>query len=517
VDDGIPYVHSTKRLYRILPDGQGGFIAQETNCLRGLWSPWFCCKHPDGGWFFGHKDGLYFTRGGGAAEPLTIPDLQPLFPQEGTNPEAIRNLNPIDFTQTDRLRLSFVDQVLYFDYLDTQGESHSLVFEPRYGRWTPDVYAVGVIVRNGEDGPTVHDQILASEDGNLRQVDSNSLIDVNTAGDFVDVPWAVWTPWDSADDPRAFKQYGDAILDMNPGGTLAGVTVTPVITNGNVALVPQIVGAGGTLRDTFMIDVSQGIGQWSRNFGLWIEGVLQACDTQRPLLYLWEPSFLWKNVSIINRATDWEDLGYKGLKFIQGVVLRANTFGLQKLLEVQFDGPLAAPQVALTLPIFHDGEVTVAYPKEDIGWNPFQAQLVRLIGVDDVPWVLYDWRFIWEPAPEAATQWETQYTTFDYPGFVTVRDGVMAYASNAQVEVTIWHDANTQTYTLPDTGGEFTRVYMPCVAMKGKYVKFQWSSTLPFQLVKPDCSVRVQAWGLPGGYAVHSPFGGPSRDDGAGI
>jgi len=517
VDDGIPYVHSTKRLYRVLPDGQGGFIAQETNCQRGMWSPWFCCKHPDGGWFFGHKDGIYYTRGGGVAETLTLPDLQPLFPQEGTTPEAIRNLSPVDFAQTDRLRLSFVDQVLYFDYLDTEGESHTLVYEPKYNRWTPDAYAVGVVVRNSEDGPEVHDQIIASVDGNLRQVDATSLIDVATDGALTDIPWALWTPWDHGEDPRSHKQYGDAILDMNPGGSLFGVNVTPVVVNGNIALATVNLGSGDTLRNTYLIDLSGGIGYYSRNFGLLIEGVVQACDTQRPLLYLWEPAFIIKGTSVVRRATDWEDLGYKGAKFIQGVVLRANTFGLQKLLQVEYDGSLSSPQVALTLPIFHDGEQSIAYPEQDIGWQPFIAELVRLHGVDDVEWVLQDWRFVWEPAPEAATQWETQETTFDLPGFMSARDGVMAYMADAPVDLTVWHDLDTQTYSLPDTGGQYQRIYVPFVAAKGKFVKFQWSSVLPFRLVKPDCSVRIQGWGRGGGYQVMSPFGGPSRIDGAGI
>src|SRR5262249_24460159 len=155
----------------------------------------------------------------------------------------------------------------------------------------------------------------------------------------------------------------------------------PVFNNGNFALTPQVIGAGGTVRDTYLIDLSQGIGQWSRNAGLLIEGCVQVCDTQRPLLYLWEYSCLNKNVSVARRATDWEDLGYKGAKFIQGVVLRANTFPHQKLLQVEFDGSLAAPQIGLTLPIFHDGEQMIPYPQEDTGWQPFIAELVRLHGI----------------------------------------------------------------------------------------------------------------------------------------
>lgn len=171
-DDGIPYVFSTEKLYRITPTfgSVNAFRVDETACQRGLWSKWFWCKHPDGGVFFGCKDGIYYTRGGGVAESLVDPDFRPLFPQEGTTSEAIRNLNPIDFTQTNRLKLSFVDQVLYFDYQDTDGDPRTLVIEPRMGnRWTADTYAVGVTARLGEPGPEIETHLMGGVDGNLRQ------------------------------------------------------------------------------------------------------------------------------------------------------------------------------------------------------------------------------------------------------------------------------------------------------------------------------------------------------------
>ncbi len=522
-DNGVPYVWSTSDLLRIVPvpGDRTPFRVISTNCGRGLWSRWAMCLDPDGGCYFLAKDGIYFTGGGGAAISLTGPDLQPLFPQEGTTPEAIRNLNPIDMTQTTKLVLAFVDQVLYFDYVDTEGEEHTLVYEPRYKRWTPDTYAVGATARLGEPGPQVETHLLGGSDGRLRQVDSNSLVDVDASGDLADIDWAYWTVWAHGEDPRAFKQWGDAILDFNPGGSQDGILVTPVVDNGNVALTQQTIGLGGTVRDTFLVEVGAGgevgYGVLSRNFGLWIEGAVQACDTQRPIFYLWEPAYLWKGTSVGFRATDWEDLGYKGAKFIQGVVIRANTFGVAKAVEVQFDGPNGAPQLGVTLSLLHDGEQSIAYPQADTGWQPFHGQLVRLQGIDDNEWTLLDWRFVWEPAPELATQWETQDTTFDLPGFLDVRDGVMAYAATQDVELAVWHDDIVRTYVLPATLGEYARAYVLFSAEKGKSVRFQWSSDAPFRLYKRDCSVRVQGWGIPGGYQVVNPFGGPSRVSGAEI
>lgn len=518
--DGFPYAFSSERLYRIVPTFGDitTFRTQETQCTRGLWCPWAFCVTPFGIVFLS-RDGIYITQGGSEAQSLTNPDLQMLFPQDGAVPEAIRNLNPIDFSQPDRLRLSPVDQGFYFDYVDTAGEGRTLFYRFSEQSWIPDVYPVawgGVRVRLEEPGEGTYNVLLGMGDGFLNQMDANQLTDVDES-----MPWAYWTSWEYSDDPRAMKQWGDAILDFNPAGSVNGVLVTPVIINGNTALTPHLVGVDGTVRDTFIIEVEDGVGMLSRNFGLWIEGALDLCDTNRPIFYLWEPSWLFKQITVARRATDWEDFGYKGAKFIQGVVLRANTYGLDKCLAVEYDGPNISPQEALVLTINHDGEQSIAYPKvtnalPDAPWDPFIAELVRLHGVDDEEWSLLDWRFIWEPAPELATQWQTQETTFDAPGFGHVKEGVMAYAAPAPVALTIWHDLNPLSYTLPATTG-YQRIYAIFGATKGKAVRFRWTSTEPFRLFKRDCSVRWQPWGQPGGYQIVNPFGGPHRDDGAGI
>lgn len=509
-EDGVPYVFSTDKLYRIVPTfGQiSDFRAVETACTKGLWSRWFMCITPDGT-YFGNKSGIYFTSGGAEAISITDDDLKPLFPQDGFTPEAIRSFNPIDFTQTTRLKLSYVDSMVYFDYVDTAGEDHTWVYEPSVKRWTPDTYPKsGVRSRIGEPGRGVHTNLIGCADGNLYIFDETKLTDDGT-----DIPWAVWTPWENGDDPRADKQWGDAVLDLHPGDSFAGITVTPVIDNGNTALASSVVGIGGLVRTTALIEVFGGDGILSRNLGLLIQGATNLCDGNRPLLYLWEPSFLNKQVRVARRATDWEDLGYKGAKFIQGIVLRANTYNVAKQLEVQYDGGT----VALTFDATHDGERSIAYPLAAAGWTPFVAELVRLQGGDDDAWTLLDYRWVWEPAPEAATQWETQDTTFDLPGFLAVADAVIAYQASALVTLRVFHDANFVDYTLPSTGGIYQRYFQRFQAKKGKSAKFRLTSTAPVRLFKRDCSVRVQGWGQPGGMQVVNPFGGPHRADGAAI
>ena len=518
-DDGQCYVFSTNRLFRIVPtfgDPTTPFRVVETACTKGLWSRWAFCVSPFGTFFLA-ADGIYLTAGGSEALPIIDPDLRVLFPQDGGGePETIRGIVPPDMAVPHGLRLAFVDNYLYFDFQDLDGTFRTLVYEPLYKRWSHDVYPSaysGARVRLQEPGQADRQHLIGTGAGVVYDVRSDQITD-----DVHTLPWAVWTPWEHGDDPRANKQWGDAVLDAHPGGALGGITCTPVTANGNLLHDPTTVGIEGTYRDTFQIEINDGIGPWARNFGLQISGTCETCDDQRPLLYLWEPSFLHKGIIVGRRATDWDDLGYKGAKYVQGIMIRANTFGADKCVAVEYDSPNGDPTTALILTLNHDGEQTKAYPIDAEGWAPFVGELVRLRGVDDEEWTLLDWRWVWEPAPEAATQWETQETTFDAPGYLTVHDGVIAYAAPAQVTLTIWHDAVSTSYTLPaTTNGAYARQYLRCVAAKGKAVKFRWTSTQPFRLFKRDCALRVQPWGQLGGYLVQSPFGGPHRVDGAGI
>ena len=83
------------------------------------------------------------------------------------------------------------------------------------------------------------------------------------------------------------------------------------------------------------------------------------------------------------------------------------------------------------------------------------------------------------------------------------------------MNVHVWHDDETADYTLPATGTEYQREYLRMEAHKGLAVKFRLTSNAPFRLFQRDCAIRVQGWGIPGGYSIQRPFGGPHREVGA--
>lgn len=114
--DGVAYVFSTEQLYRIENSPTGvGYVVSLTPCGRGLWATWGFCTTPQGV-IFVVKDGICITNTGSPAISLTNDDLYSLFPHDGVPGEPVNGYLPPDFTQLTRLRLSYVDGIVYFDY-----------------------------------------------------------------------------------------------------------------------------------------------------------------------------------------------------------------------------------------------------------------------------------------------------------------------------------------------------------------------------------------------------------------
>ena len=506
----FPFVFSSEQLYQIQyqPGNEIPVRTIRTPCGRGLWTPWSFDIAPEGIYFLA-QDGIYLTQGGSPAVSITTADLGAVFRKDGLPGTTTNNIPTVDMTQTTHLRLSYIAGWLYFDYLDTDGEGRTLIFDTFEKRWfLDDSDLTDIWTRLEEPGAGVYDQMLGAVDGLLYRYDDLAMIDGN-----VNLTYDLWTPWPDADVPRTIKQWGDVGLDIDAAGSVAGITVTPVIEDGATLLTPTTLGVGDTGRQTYIVDINNGNGVLARNLGLRMAGVMSATDTGRPAIYWWQPAFLVKAENIARRATDWEDLGYQGAKFVQGVIIRANTYGVNKLVNVQKDGGTTA----ISLTINHNGEQQIAYPLAAAGWDPFITELIRLEGADDNDWQLLSVRFVWEPAPELATQWETQFTSEDWPGYGTVRDMVFAYESTAPFILTFTYDDRTQVYVIPSSNGAYKRFYFPFCPNKALSNKFQWKCANPGRIYKRDVSTRIQAWGQPGGYRSVNPFGGPSRVDGAAI
>jgi hypothetical protein len=229
--DGVPFVFSTDQQYVIESDfsSPNQFRALITPCGRGLWTSWAQAGTPVGQAFLA-KDGIFVTRGGGAAQSLTDQDLYPLFPHDGengvvTNGVAVNGIQPPDMTNTDRLRLAYVDHWLYFDYVDILGASHTLAFWFADSSWWFDTSTPGVAARWAEVGSLAHEALIGGTNGT-----------VYTPGGVTDGGSAIAClaqRIENQTDARIQKLYRDVMVELDGGGATT-VTLSLGLTNNTV-------------------------------------------------------------------------------------------------------------------------------------------------------------------------------------------------------------------------------------------------------------------------------------------
>jgi hypothetical protein len=282
-----------------------------------------------------------------------------------------------------------------------------------------------------------------------------------------------------------------------PAQTLTITTYVPALNGTRAVEVPT----GSLVLATFAPTVFLGdIGACSERFG--------------PKLYYWEPSYLIRPEDTFLRATDWDNCDYQGMKFIQGLIIEADTEGQTRQVLVQGD-----QSDVETLTINHNGQLEKPYSLN----QPVQKHLMRLLPTDLTShWRLFNVRWVYEPAPEFAREWKTQGTDHDIPGYQFLKDGYIAHNSTADITLNILVDDQLFTYTIPNSGGVYVKTYILFSilnsgrALKGSLFTYELTSANPFQLFQKDSEVRVHAW-AGGGYEVKLPFGDISRKAGARI
>jgi len=177
-----------------------------------------------------------------------------------------------------------------------------------------------------------------------------------------------------------------------------------------------------------------------------------------------EPNYL------TNFDVNYEDAGYLGAKFMQGIVIDADTGGATKQLDVEFeDGQVE------TFFINHTKRMGRAYSFR----FPVPANKIRLLPRDGSPGWLYGVRWVWEPHPESAANWQTQFTSLGMKGYGHIRDGYVPLESFSEVYHCVRTDNDAYAIAIPSTNGEYRRVYVVYRAIKSKRWEFQTTSLLP--------------------------------------
>ncbi len=497
------YVFSDLRLFEIIPtSGIVPFTYNEVLKNKGLANRWSFTVGPSV-WFVSN-DGIYEWGPQGLvniSEQIAL-----LFPKGDRPGQAMNGLNPVNMAAS--LRLTYYNSYLYFDYVDSTGAARTLVYDLAVKGWYPDAYFHGtstkVVCRYNErtlaSTGEVVDLLVGANNGRLYTASGTS--DDGTA-----IFWEVDTPALDFGDPRAWKIPGDMTFDTNTNNVL--VTITPWINSYTTSLPAFTNSTGSRLVSnpvTFQTDL------FIRNLGLKFTG---SSSSVISYLYTYDVSYLIRPEDTNNRVTDWDNAEYQGNKFLQGFLLEANTYGQDRTVYLQVDyNTIATPYT-----INHNGQLMKPYTVDPA----YTGHLFRLVPQDADEWQLFGVKWVWEPAPEFVTYWETQTTTHDFPGYMFLKDGYIALNSTAPVTLTVVVDGVSCVTVLPSTGGQYQKLYTlfngqtgGSPGLKGKLFKYILSSSAPFQLFQKDSEVRVHSW-YGGDFVSKQPFGDVSRIAGARI
>jgi len=223
--------------------GTGVFQTVRIPSPSGMWSRYACTRGPDGVYFLG-RDGIYKASENGCVS-ITDAQLYPLFPHDGQPATFERDFYPVNMTLTDELRLSANDFDIFFDYVDSQGNSVSLRYEISKQRWFPHFYANKIayhyLVERSVDDPT--DQtilLLGKETGVIYKSGGNT-------DNGADINTIVQTPSMDGGDPRIQKLFVDGMTDADGNGNLS---LAYFLDNNQVASPVSVVTRTGSRQQT---------------------------------------------------------------------------------------------------------------------------------------------------------------------------------------------------------------------------------------------------------------------------
>jgi hypothetical protein len=190
MSSGRGVVFSIRRAWIIMPNffnalatvtGVSGstWTLQDTSISRGLFIP--RCLAIEGGGIIAFRvdDGIHISQGGLASQSITDDDLYPLFVHEGSIPQPVTRNGITIYPPNDALpndqKFSIIHGYLYYDYVGTDGNQHTLVFDFAAMGWIWDVNLPAVTARTANEGLSTQGTLVGCTDGSVRMLSSSGV------------------------------------------------------------------------------------------------------------------------------------------------------------------------------------------------------------------------------------------------------------------------------------------------------------------------------------------------------
>lgn len=254
-------------------------------------------------------------------------------------------------------------------------------------------------------------------------------------------------------------------------------------------------------RKAIVIDFDSGAGLYSRD----LEATFTWPVGLPTVLHVFQPSLIEQPEGIYSRAEDWDNGGTTGAKFIQGVIVDANSFNAAKTFQLQSADDLSYHTLN-ECPATFNGQSEKAF-----SCTPFVAHSARIISSDGVEWAVFGSQLVFQPFPEMTMNWETEKVSLGLTGWGHAREVNLAYISTAQITLVLSFDYwPSITLTIPSSAGVQLKTKITLPPNKFKLIGFRAYSTAGFRIFASDVEVKVKQWGSPASYVPIKPFGGPS-------
>lgn len=487
-----------------------------TPSARGLFTPWGLATGP--AMYFISKDGVYESTGG-QEQSLVENDIKPLFPTYDSPGQDVEQYEAIDYTQPDAMRLRYHNNELYFIYAGlTTKALQMLIYDVYKRRWRASTSTARMSEVYSE--PATVSSLLQGSDAGVvyRTGGDHDPTELNLLlGPGVTVT-AIATTF-SADTYNARVVALSASGPVSMGYDVQGLVVGPAIGMSVVfpAAQPGVVEWRVYFGPNTAIE-NQYVSYTESFIAAQVGRVVTITGNEPPVAGAPPTANASSNIAV-NIRTGAHD---------QGAPLNKKQYG-NVIFDLDPGGATPAAPVTITPYINGEVQANAAITVTGTGRQQVPLNLTDYFAFNteyEISWertdvgggvvtdpVLFQYDTLHFLEPAELKHWQSQPSSFGFPGFMHCRDAYIAIRSNAAVTLKITFDTgngteSTQTYTLPSTAGARLKQYVQFFSNKGLLYRFTLDSEQPFRTYETDLEVRVKPFLGLLGYSVQKPLGG---------
>jgi hypothetical protein len=166
------------------------------------------------------------------------------------------------------------------------------------------------------------------------------------------------------------------------------------------------------------------------------------------IVELWQPNWVNLPELVQDQPTDWDDGGTAGLKFVQGVIIEADSLNVSKAFQIQSSDDLSV-HTPLEAPATWNGQSTISFSFA----TPFLTHAMRVISTDGISWRRWKVSYVFIPYPESNNNWQTEKISFGLKGWGHIPWVNLCHQSSTDLALTLTPDNGPPvTVTVPNSG-----------------------------------------------------------------